>query len=49
MREYAALVFEHTGVGRAVLEVAPGSGYLSIDLAKKELAVTGVEISPDFV
>ena len=32
-----------------VLEVAPGPGYLSIELAKRGFDVTGVELSADFV
>lgn len=31
------------------MEVAPGPGYLAIELAKKGFHVTGVEISSDFV
>jgi len=32
-----------------ILEVAPGPGYLSIELARRGFNITGVEISPDFV
>lgn len=49
MREYADLVNEHADKGAAVLEVAPGPGYLAIELAKRGFSVTGVEISADFV
>lgn len=43
--EVAKLVTER---GR-ILEIAPGPGYLAIELAKKGYSVTGVEISKDFV
>ena len=49
MREYADLVSERAEAGANVLEVAPGPGYLSIELAKRGFAVTGVDISADFV
>ena len=35
--------------GAEVLEVAPGPGYLAIELAKQGYSVTGLEISADFV
>jgi ubiquinone/menaquinone biosynthesis C-methylase UbiE len=35
--------------GSAVLEVAPGPGFLSVELAKHGLAVTGLDISKTFV
>jgi ubiquinone/menaquinone biosynthesis C-methylase UbiE len=35
--------------GGAVLEVAPGPGFLAIELAKRGLAVCGVDISKTFV
>jgi ubiquinone/menaquinone biosynthesis C-methylase UbiE len=35
--------------GAAVLEIAPGPGFLSIELAKRGLAVTAVDISKTFV
>jgi ubiquinone/menaquinone biosynthesis C-methylase UbiE len=49
MNEYADIVSAHTKAGAKVLEVAPGPGYLSIELAKRGFAVTGVELSEDFV
>ena len=49
MREYADIVSGHADNGAAVLEVAPGPGYLAIELQKRGFAVTGVEISKDFV
>lgn len=35
--------------GSAVLEVAPGPGFLAIELAKRGFAVTGLDISKTFV
>jgi len=35
--------------GAKILEIAPGPGYLSIELAKRGFDVTGVELSSDFV
>lgn len=49
MQGYANEVAAHVTKGANVLEIAPGPGYLSIELAKKGFHVTGVEISPDFV
>lgn len=49
MREYADEVASHVGKNANILEVAPGPGYLAIELARKGFNVTGVEISPDFV
>ncbi|MGO4547248.1 class I SAM-dependent methyltransferase [Paenibacillus sp. 2TAB23] len=49
MQEYANEVAALVGKKANILEVAPGPGYLSIELAKKGFNVTGVEISPDFV
>jgi len=49
MREYADIVSEYSKTGVEVLEIAPGPGYLSIELAKRGFNVTGVELSPDFV
>lgn len=49
MREYADIVSGHANHGASVLEVAPGPGYLAIELARRGFAVTGVEISADFV
>ncbi len=49
MQTYANEVASLVGKRANILEVAPGPGYLSIELAKKGFNVTGVEISPDFV
>lgn len=49
MRAYADAVSRFAEKGAAVLEVAPGPGYLAIELARRGFSVTGVEISPDFV
>jgi len=49
MKEYAEIVSGNAEYGAKILEVAPGPGYLSIELAKRGFDVTGVEISADFV
>lgn len=49
MNEYADIVGGYAKTGAKVLEVAPGPGYLAVELAKRGFAVTGVEISADFV
>lgn len=49
MSSYADLVEKRADQGAAVLEVAPGPGYLSIELARRGFTVAGVEISQDFV
>lgn len=49
MRSYADLVEARTNKGATVLEVAPGPGYLSIELARRGFIVTGIDISLDFV
>jgi ubiquinone/menaquinone biosynthesis C-methylase UbiE len=49
MRENADLVRQVVPAGGKVLEIAPGPGYLSIELAKRGFSVTGVELSLDFV
>jgi len=49
MREYANEISTLVEKGASILEVAPGPGYLSIELAKKGFNVTGVELSQDFV
>jgi len=45
----AEIITAKTPEGSKVLEVAPGPGYLSIELAKRGFDVTGVELSADFV
>jgi len=49
MQEYANEISSLVEYGASILEVAPGPGYLSIELAKKGFHVTGVELSNDFV
>jgi ubiquinone/menaquinone biosynthesis C-methylase UbiE len=52
MAEFCRLAGRIAGlltVGSAVLEVAPGPGFLSVELAKHSLAVTGLDISKTFV
>ncbi len=50
MRGYARQVAAQIGEGARVLEIAPGPGYLAIELAKLgHYAITGMDISPDFV
>jgi ubiquinone/menaquinone biosynthesis C-methylase UbiE len=49
-KRYARLVSEAAPAGSRVLEVAPGPGYLSIELAKPgKYQVTGLDISKTFV
>ncbi|MDG4823764.1 class I SAM-dependent methyltransferase [Asanoa sp. WMMD1127] len=48
-RQQAAELAEDLPSGAAVLEVAPGPGYLSIELARLGFAVTGLDISRTFV
>ena len=49
MQGYADEVELQVKEGAKVLEVAPGPGYLSIELAKRGFRVTAVDISPDFI
>lgn len=49
MNKYADLIGRVLAKDGKVLEVAPGPGYLSIELAKRGFAVTGVELSEDFM
>ena len=50
MQEYAREVAKHLNENASVLEVAPGPGYLAIELAKMgEYSITGMDISADFV
>lgn len=50
MRGYAQEVARHISEGSTVLEVAPGPGYLSIELAKLgSYQIVGLDISEDFV
>ena len=49
-KNWAKKVAENVADGGYVLEVAPGPGYLSIELAKLgEVEVTGLDISKTFV
>ncbi len=47
--EVARHVAERTRPGGRVLEVAPGPGYLAIELARRAYAVTALDISRSFV
>ena len=47
--EVARLVADRVRPGGAVLEVAPGPGYLSIEIARRGYAVTALDISKSFV
>ena len=50
MKDYAKEVAGHIRDGSFVLEVAPGPGYLSIELAKLgNYKITGMDISHDFI
>jgi ubiquinone/menaquinone biosynthesis C-methylase UbiE len=49
MQGYANEVASCVSSNANILEVAPGPGYLSIELARKGFNITGVELSPDFV
>jgi len=50
MQEYAKEVGSHLSEGSRVLEIAPGPGYLSIELARSgKYSVVGMDISQDFV
>jgi ubiquinone/menaquinone biosynthesis C-methylase UbiE len=50
MREYANEAAKHISNGAKVLEVAPGPGYMSIQLAKMgEYNITGMDISHDMI
>jgi hypothetical protein len=46
---HADMIAEKLAGGAKILEVAPGPGYLSIELAGRGFAVTGVELSADMV
>jgi len=48
-RRQAASLTADVAPGAAVLEVAPGPGYLSIELARLGFAMTGLDISRTFV
>ena len=48
-RSLADRVAGLVAAGSAVLEVAPGPGFLSIELAKRGFVVTGLDISKTFV
>lgn len=50
MKGYAWEVAKHIEDGNSVLEVAPGPGYLAIELARLgNYKITGLDISQDFV
>jgi ubiquinone/menaquinone biosynthesis C-methylase UbiE len=49
MKGYAIEVTKHVHDGNSILEVAPGPGYLAIELAKLgKYNITGLDISKDF-
>ena len=49
-QDYAKKVAENAAEGSSILEVAPGPGYLSIELMKMgDYNVTGLDISKTFV
>ena len=48
-RDTARDIAERVPSGARLLEVAPGPGYLAIELAKRGYAVTGLDISKSFV
>jgi ubiquinone/menaquinone biosynthesis C-methylase UbiE len=48
-RETARMVAQRLNPGARILEVAPGPGYLAIELAKRGFEVVGVDISRSFV
>ena len=48
-RDTARAVAERARLGARVLEVAPGPGYLAIELAKRGYEVVGLDISRSFV
>jgi 2-polyprenyl-3-methyl-5-hydroxy-6-metoxy-1,4-benzoquinol methylase len=45
----ADMIDEKAERGAKILEIAPGPGHLSIELARRGFDVTGVELSEDFV
>lgn len=49
LAKVADMIAAKTHEGAKILEVAPGPGYLSIELARRGFDVTGVELSEDFV
>ena len=49
-RQLAAIVAEQVADGSRILEIAPGPGYLAIELAKlRTYAIVGLDISASFV
>ncbi len=48
-RRQAAELTDGLRVGADVLEVAPGPGFMAIELARRGCRVTGLDISPTFV
>ena len=49
IRQLAARIAAMVPAGGSVLEVAPGPGFLSIELAKRGLQVRAIDISKSFV
>jgi ubiquinone/menaquinone biosynthesis C-methylase UbiE len=48
-RRLAGRIAQRVTAGSAILEVAPGPGFLAVELAKRGFAVTGLDISKTFV
>ncbi|HUN42785.1 MAG TPA: class I SAM-dependent methyltransferase [Acetobacteraceae bacterium] len=48
-RRLAGRIASQLAAGSAVLEVAPGPGFLAVELARRGFAVTGLDISRTFV
>ncbi|MEW9532499.1 class I SAM-dependent methyltransferase [Microbispora sp. NPDC049125] len=49
VRRYAAQITAGLPNGAAILEVAPGPGYLAVEMARLGFAVTGLDLSRTFV
>jgi ubiquinone/menaquinone biosynthesis C-methylase UbiE len=49
MKGYAGEVSRHVNEGGRILEIAPGPGYLAIELARMGYQITRLDISRDFV
>jgi ubiquinone/menaquinone biosynthesis C-methylase UbiE len=48
-RRLAGRIAQQVTAGSAILEVAPGPGFLAVELAKRGFAVAGLDISKTFV
>ena len=49
LAKVADMIAAKTAESAEILEIAPGPGYLSVELAKRGFSVTGIELSADFV